>query len=236
MADAVRSLWIGRRLSTMERLSIASFIHHGHPFHLYTYDEVEGTPDGTVILDANRILPASRIFQYKEHQTYAGFSNFFRYRALLDQGGWWVDADMVCVAPLDFASEYVFSSEGINGHQVVNVGALKVPAQSAVMQYAWDACEQMDPAELKWSQCGPTLMRKAVEACALEAHVAAPEVFCPIHFSQWGTMLDASAEHRFGESTRAVHLWNELWRREGRDKDAEFAPDCLYETLKRRYL
>jgi len=66
--------------------------------------------------------------------------------------------------------------------------------------------------------------------------VAPPEVFCPIHFSQWETMLDESAQFRFAESTRTIHLWNELWRREGRDKDADFASGCLYEQLKRRYL
>lgn len=236
MAGIIQSLWIGPRLSAMERLSISSFLRHGHPFHLYAYEEVEGVPPGTTILDGNRVLPACRIFTYKEQQSYAGFANFFRYKLLLEQGGWWVDADMVCLRPFDFAGEYVFSSEGINGRQLVNVGALKVPAGSAVMRYAWDACQQMDPAELKWSQCGPGLARQAIEACALEAYVEPPEVFCPVHFSEWESMLDASRETHFGESTRGIHLWNELWRRAGRDKDGRYPSGCLYERLKQRYL
>jgi len=49
-------------------------------------------------------------------------------------------------------------------------------------------------------------------------------------------MLDASCETRIGESTRAIHLWNELWRRDGRDKNGIYPPDCLYQRLKQRYL
>ena len=36
--------------------------------------------------------------------------------------------------------------------------------------------------------------------------------------------------------TAAVHMWHEVWRRNGADKDAQFHPDCLYEKLKRMYL
>ena len=32
-------------------------------------------------------------------------------------------------------------------------------------------------------------------------------------------------------STRAVHLWNEMWRRAGRDKDSSYHPACLFEQL-----
>ena len=78
MADVIQTMWIGPRLSTMEQLCIKSFLRNGHPFHLYVYEEVEDVPQGTVVLDANEILPASRIFQYRDHKSYAGFSNFFR--------------------------------------------------------------------------------------------------------------------------------------------------------------
>jgi len=236
MADIVQSLWIGDRLSAMERLCIASFLRNGHPFHLYVYQDVEDIPAGTVVLDGNTILPASSIFTYQEHKTYAGFANFFRYKALLENGGWWVDADTICVKPFDFPEDYVFSSEGINGRQLANVGAVKVPAGSAVMQYAWEACEKMNTADLKWSQCGPTLMRQAIEAGSLEQFVQPPEVFCPVHFTAWETMLNPAVGWRFDEKTCAIHLWNELWRRSGRDKDASYPDRCLYEQLKRRYL
>jgi len=235
MPEVIQSLWVGDRLSAMERLCIASFLRHGHPFHLYVYQDTAGIPPGTVVLDGNSILPASRIFTYREHRTYAGFANFFRYKLLLERGGWWVDADTVCIKPFDFSEPYVFSSEGINGHQTVNVGAVKVPPGSPVMQYAWDACEQMNTAELQWSQCGPSLARKAVEACSLQQYVKPPAAFCPVHFTDWEKMLQAAGPWAFDDGTHAIHLWNELWRRSSRDKDAAYPDDCLYEQLKRRY-
>lgn len=33
----------------------------------------------------------------------------------------------------------------------------------------------------------------------------------------------------------AIHLWNEVWRHHGIDKDAAFDPAYGYETLKRRF-
>jgi hypothetical protein len=235
MADIVQALWIGDRLSTMERLCIESFLRNGHPFHLYVYGEPKDIPAGTVVLSGESILPASRIFTYQEHKTYAGFANFFRYKLLLEKGGWFVDADTICLKPFDSFGEYVFSSEGINGRRHVNLGAVRTPPGSAVMRYAWDACERMDTSELKWSQCGPTLLRQAIAACALEPFVQPPEAFCPVHFSEWEKILEPESAIEFGETTCAVHLWNELWRRAARDKDAQYPPGCLYERLKLRY-
>jgi Glycosyltransferase sugar-binding region containing DXD motif/Alpha 1,4-glycosyltransferase conserved region len=236
MGEPIQSLWIGNRLSAMERLCITSFLHHGHPFHLYVYGDPVGIPVGTTILDGNQILPSSRIFTYTEHQTYAGFANFFRYKLLLEKGGWFVDADTICLRPFHFSDDYVFSSEGINGRQLVNLGAIKVPPGSCVMKYTWDACERMNTGELKWSHCGPTLLGQAVETCSLQQYVQPSDVFCPVHFSTWEQVLDPSIRWDFNEQTRAVHLWNELWRRSGQDKNAQYSAGCLYEELKQRYL
>ncbi len=220
----------------MEQMCITSFLHHGYEFHLYTYQETEGIPTGTLVLDGNSIIPASRIFTYREHKTYAGFANFFRYKLLLEKGGWFVDADTVCLKPFTFPSDYVFSSEGLKGTQQVNLAAIKAPAGSRVAEYCWAACQEFDTSALKWSQCGPQLLKKAVEQCALEQYVQPPRVFCPIHFSNWKMLMDPNVGCDFTPETCAIHLWNELWRREGVDKDECHPQGCIYEELKSRYL
>lgn len=48
----IQSLWIGGSLSVMEQLCITSFLKNGHPFHLYTYEDVKNIPDGTIVKDA----------------------------------------------------------------------------------------------------------------------------------------------------------------------------------------
>src|SRR4051794_38380380 len=122
MNEIIQGLWIGPELSIMEQLSIASFLHNGHEYHLYVYDAVKNVPAGTVIDDANEILPASRIFQYKHQASYAGFANFFRYKLLLDRGGWWVDTDVICLKHFDFADEYVFATEADAKREVISSG------------------------------------------------------------------------------------------------------------------
>lgn len=235
MREPVQSLWIGPELSTMERVSIASFLGCGHPFHLYTYDEVRGIPPGVDVRDANEILPASMIFQYTEHKSYAGFANYFRYKLLLDKGGWWSDCDSVCVRPLEFETPFVFSSERHEGVVYVNNGNIHAPAGSEFFSRAWEVCRGKDPAQLKWGEVGPRLVAALVKELGLETSVQAPEVFCPFGYEEWELLL-AEDPPAIPEEARAVHLWNEMWRRGGRDKNGSYAPTCLYERFKAQYL
>src|SRR6185437_8165794 len=155
----IQGLWVGPELSLMEQLSISSFLQNGHDYHLFVYDEVKNIPAGTIIRNGNEILPAARIFQYKDRPSYAGFSNFFRYKLLLERGGWWADSDTICLKAFNFSEEYVFSSEiDYRGVEVVNNGIIKVPAGSSIMGYAWKVCENKSPSKLVWGEIGPKLM------------------------------------------------------------------------------
>ncbi|HEV2884346.1 MAG TPA: glycosyltransferase [Pyrinomonadaceae bacterium] len=221
----------------MEQLSIYSFLHHGHEYHLYTYDNVKYVPAGTVVKDANEILPASSIFQYKHRPSYAGFANHFRYKLLFERGGWWVDTDTVCLKPFDFSEPYVFSSE-INtwGFEVINNGMIKAPAGSSIMAHVVEVCERKDPARLVWGETGPKLLGNAVKSFSLRKYKQPHYTFCPIDYPDWHYVLDAKADIVLNEKTYAIHLWNEMWRTAGQDKNARYDNACLYEQLKRTYL
>jgi mannosyltransferase OCH1-like enzyme len=232
----IQGLWIGPELSVMEQLSISSFLHNGHEYHLYTYDEVRNIPRGTVVKDASEILPASRIFQYKHFATYAGFSNFFRYKLLLERGGWWTDTDTVCLKPFDFPEEHVFCTEISEGAEVVTSGIIKAPAGSRAMAYAWGVCQTKDPEKLVWGETGPRLMAEVVRNFSLEAYKKPHAVFCPLGYAEWHKVLEPDYEGAFDETTYAIHLWNEMWRSTGQDKNQRYHPGCLYERLKGSYL
>jgi len=233
----IQGLWIGPELSLMEQLSISSFLQNGHDYHLYVYDEVKNIPAGTVIRNANEILPVARIFQYRHRPSYAGFSNYFRYKLLLERGGWWVDTDTVCIKAFDFPEEYVFSSQ-INhrGVEVVVSGIIKVPAGSSIMAYAWKVCESKNPNRLVWGEIGPKLMAKAVRKFSLKGYKKNSRVFCPVDYEEWDTVLQPDVGLTFDDGTFAIHLWNEMWRLAGQDKNAQYHERCLYEKLKRTYL
>ncbi|MEN3334311.1 MAG: hypothetical protein V7641_3676 [Blastocatellia bacterium] len=232
----VQGLWIGSELSAMERMSINSFLINGHEYHLYVYDDIKRVPAGAVIKDGNDILPSSRIFLYKDYASYSGFSNFFRYKLLLDKGGWWSDTDLICLKPFDFQDEQVFASERIHDDVLITSGVIKAPASSRAMQYAWQVCQTKNPQQLVWGETGPKLMADTVREFSLEAYVKPPAVFCPLSVLDWHKVREPDGDLRFAETTHAIHLWNEAWRRTGHDKNATYHPDCLYEKLKRKYL
>ncbi len=236
MNEIIQGLWVGPELSVMEQLSVSSFLQNGHQYHLYVYDDVANIPEGAVVKDGNEILPASRIFQYKQQPSYSGFSNFFRYKLLLERGGWWVDIDTICLKPFDFCEDYVFSSEMAMGQDFINSGICKVPAKSDVMAYAWAVCEQKDPEKLVWGEIGPRLIAAAVKEFSLERYKQPPEVFCPLGYGDWQKVLEPGADLKLNERSYAIHLWNERWRAARQDKNASYPEDCFYEQLKRRYL
>jgi hypothetical protein len=234
--DVIQSLWIGTHLSTLERLSIESFLQNGHEYHLYTYDYVCNVPDGAVVRDGREILPASRIFQYHTHKSFSAFSNFFRYRLLLERGGWWADTDTICLKPFDLPQEHVFSSEAVEDRVYVNGGVIKAPRLSPVMDYAWSVCEATRPDELVWGEVGSHLISDSIARFSAERFVMPPQAFCPISYRSWEDALDPACTWSFGDDVYAVHLWNEMWRRHDRDKEGSYPSNCLYERLKRHYL
>jgi len=230
--DIIQCLWIGPRLTAMERLTIESYLRHGYEFHLYTYGDVAGVPEGTTVRDGREILPEDRIFFYKKHRSVSGFSNLFRYKLLLDRGGWWVDADMVCLAPFSFEGEYVFASERAGSLENPTCSAMKAPRGSEAMAYALEVCESKDTRTLKWGQTGPQLTTAIVERFGLQDSVQPPDVFCPVDYEHWRLLMKPDAPELPPE-TRAVHLWHEKWRREGLDMDAAYDSGCVFERLKR---
>jgi len=236
MNRIIQGLWIGAELSVMEQLSLASFLQNGHEYHLYTYDHVKNIPARTIVKDANEILPSASIFQYKHQQSYAGFANFFRYKLLLERGGWWVDTDVICLKPFAFPEEYVFATEIIAGRDVVTSGIIKAPIGSEAMGQAWEVCQSKNPLELLWGETGPKLVAEVVRKFSLERYAKPHQVFCPLSYLDWHNVLETPAESFLSETTHSIHLWNEMWREVGQDKSARYPDSCLYEQLKTRYL
>jgi Glycosyltransferase sugar-binding region containing DXD motif len=237
----VQSLWIGGPLSKMERLGISSFLANGHDVHLYCYEKPSGVPEGTTLRDASAILPRSRVFAYGPGfaaGSYAAFSNFFRYKLLLDRGGWWVDTDVVCLRPFDLTDERLWATERADPplEITVSTSVIKAPADDALMAWAWRRCDAMDTSNIQFGQIGPRLLQAGVDALALHAFMRPHTFFSPIPFYDWATLLDPSHTVVLGSEVYAVHLWNQMWSAHSLDKNGTFPDGCFFERLKRRYL
>ena len=239
----INSLWIGGRLSTMEQLSMLSFLKNGHPYHLYIYEEVHDIPDGVVLRDASQVLPRNRIFKYNNYDSYAGFANLFRYKLLFEKGSYWADTDVVCVKPFDFTSDYVFATQRKPDRTFQCASCvIRSPVGSEIMRYCYEMSDQQDPKTLKWGQTGPILLTKAVNRFDMLDYMVPYTTFCPVPHWRWRDVTSASPLVRLRLAINmklgnacTIHFWNEMWRRNNLDKEAVYPSNCLYERLQRRY-
>jgi hypothetical protein len=235
MLDVIQSLWIGDSLSAMERLSIKSFLQNGHNVHIYTYAPVGGVPEGAVLKDANEIIHRAGVF--KVRGGYSSFSDFFRWKLVLDRGGWWADLDTVCLKPFDFPDDYVFvGGLGAPGSDdCVSSGIFKAPKGSPVTQYGWDECQMMEIPKMTWGQAGPPLFTQAVHRFNLTDRIVSGKLFFPVFYTAAPEAFVSAIAPAIPGESYSIHLFNEMWRMAGKDKNRIYPETSLYEQLKRRF-
>jgi mannosyltransferase OCH1-like enzyme len=232
----------------MEQLSIKSFMKNGHEYHLYVYDEVKDVPQGAILKNADDVVPRDQVFS--DEVSHISFSDLFRYKLLLEKGGYWADTDLICLRPFDFTSEYVFAAERTEkdseertkyGVTWVNGCAMKVPANSEIMRFCYGSCLKNLPGKRGW-ELGPPILTEAVKKFKLGRYVCSYRAFTPINWWDWRDVVSEKLSTRlkigFKLMSRvyAVHLWDSMWLRERADKATIFHRKCLYERLKARYL
>ena len=241
-ADArvvINSFWDGERLSTLERVCISSFLHHGYAYELYVYDEPAGVPHGVVLRDAETILPRSRMFRYAAGNfnvgSIAGFADVFRYALIYKNGGWWADTDHCCVNKFEICEPEAFFQEATQrGEFRVIAGFFKAPAGSDVLRYCIDVIGTKDLAKVIHGKIGPELITAAIRACGKQQLVRPAEAFFPIPWWQYDRLL--YDEQVSVDACSTVHFWNAMITSAKIDKEGVFPPGTVFETMKRRYL
>ena len=243
----VQMLWVEGPLSALERLSIASFLANGHAVHLYTYGGVGNVPEGTQVMNGNDVLPDGlqrRVLQQGVGAgSWAFFSDLFRFRLLHDRGGLWCDTDIVCLRPLTFAvqrprffaTERTPQASGQGSLPIrANTCAMQAPAHDPLLLECFERASGIDGDRAPWGSAGPSLLTGLINQRQLAADLLAPEVFCPIDYWNVSSLLQGA--QLIGGETHAVHFWNEMWRRNFFDKNADYDPLSLFERLKAHYL
>lgn len=235
-SDVFQSLWIGPQLSSMEVLSIESFLHFGYQYHLYAYEEVANVPRGVTLCDANEIIPESEIFYHRgnfAHGSPACFADQWRYKLLFDRGGWWVDTDVVCVRPLEFDGAHVVGSHRELNGRGINCAVMRMPSGSSLAQHCYEICVAADRDKLRWDDLGPKLVKIAIENLDMGDCVEAPKVFYDIDYWDIGELFE---DHELPAEACCVHLWHTMWAHHGIDSGGVFPSNCLYERLRRSFL
>jgi glycosyltransferase involved in cell wall biosynthesis len=210
----VHGMWIGKRLSSLELLTIHSFLRHGHEFHLWLYDELETKlPKEVVLEDAETILPGSRIIRKREIDKESGvgrgsvapFSDLFRFKLLYEKGGYWVDMDVACLRPFDFPGPYLFRAHRVG---VVN-NILKCPRRSRLMRLTFEQVERELDENSSWLLPNRILSRNVVHF-KLERFVRAGIW----NEDDWLKAIKPLIETdlKIPSHWYAIHWVNEMWR------------------------
>lgn len=257
-------LWVGPGLSPLESACLRSFVEVGYDVRLYAYDALDAVPDGVVIEDAAEVLRRDEIFRGAGTGggSYAPFADRFRYHLLFKKGGWWFDTDHFAIRLLPEPNAFYVSSqwEGVNG-QYANVGAIWSPPGDRYVGWLKDNCDAIlrDGQPAEYTRLGPILMNEMIDRFALQDQVAPWWEFCPYpHFMLDRLVYSTHADFARDKAkllyhllkqmfdsdfraaytrpgTRAVHLWNEIWKAHGLSKTAMYHPFSFYGKLQRRY-
>lgn len=124
---SLAALWIGSALGPIEQLCALSCLAQGHALTIYTTETTQGIPDGVDIRDAREIFDSPTIVRHAKTGSAALHSDIFRYLLLQKTAHIWVDLDIFCVQPLQFASDYIFAYENTCD---INGAVLRLPSNS----------------------------------------------------------------------------------------------------------
>ncbi len=256
----IQMFWFGEPLSRVEVLSIASFLAHGHPVDLYTYDDLSGVPRGARLCDARDVLPRDALFRHRRTGSVGLFADWFRYRLLHARGGIWADSDVVCLAPFDYGQTVLFAWET---DQYVNNAVLGLPVGHTLAEWMATNCEQPNRPlpyddwsirfrkwkrrylhgnrrdHVRWGENGPKGLTLAARHFGLLEGALPSWHFYPVPAKRWRELFESPGPATpigFGPS-RAVHLWNSMMHEQTNfDKNATFPHNSPFEQLWRRYV
>lgn len=206
--------WYGQPLTGIQRLSMRSFLHFGHDVTLFVYQNVQA-PDGVLIRDANEILPKEQLFV--SHDTYAAFSDVFRYELLTKEAFIWADADTVCLKPNWDFGEYIF---GFQEPFKLGNAILGYPQDSMLAKSL--KSEGIYQEGKTYDAIGPVLLTRLVSELGLGNKVQPQHIFNPIDWTQFGVTYDpANLDYvlRKCQDSYTVSLSNYLLKYHNFDRD-----------------
>jgi hypothetical protein len=240
----IQAFWAGK-LTDLELACLKSWVGHGHPVILYSYQELEGLPEGVTLADARDIIPEDEVELYHgdgpksaraDAFTYMPFSDKFRYRLLRYNGGLWLDMDIILVKPIPmelFDMDFFCASE-----RTMKKGAYSSPVDfkptNGVLYCREPESDLMieltnlrRPVKSAWD--GLKDFRKWITRLGLAKGVLQPSVFCDMNW--WDvkrifvTITDGSelppkwgvpgTKVRWPAEAVGIHCWRGLLRKEG---------------------
>jgi hypothetical protein len=190
----------------------------GHAVNLYTYDTNIQVPLGVTICDASEVVSRDRFFFNQEGHGKGSpnaFSNMFRYRLLAERGGWWIDADVVCLArTIPAVEQFLARHDAIRINNAIMFFQPNHPLMTTCLERSLAIGRAA-----KFAETGPALITTVAEELGVSVLPAA--VGYPVHYSETIDLLRPKCrENLYSRIQNAVflHLYNSALRTNGVNK------------------
>lgn len=247
--------WAYGNISNLEKICINSFIKQGYDVNLWTYGDLTNAPAGANIKDARRVLPEKRVFLWR-NQSYACFSDLFRYAVLTMFGGLYADTDVVALIPpnifplrsflvteraqtpcralLRSSANYLFGRKRprINNNLIFNAA----PTPGDIIDLAYAFSDRFPIEKMGWGDIGPNLLSVlANEYPAIAFEIKEPNFSNSI---DWWDCPKKLLKPKASLSKKAafIHCYSGMWGSAGIDKNSSFPKDSLMASFADRYI
>jgi hypothetical protein len=250
------SFWHGP-LSWLERLSITSFLRHGHSVAIYAYEPLSGLPAGAQLRDAAEILPRDQLTFYKGEGTPGVFSDRFRLCLLQGAKGLYSDLDVYCLRPFAHLPEHVMGFESATS---VNNAVLRIPPDSPLLEdllgvftsgrrrllephlplgrrlevaFRRVLGDAVAPEHMQFGATGPFALTHYLKQRNLLHLVQPAAVFYPIPYEGIPALMQpgSSIEEAVTPQTLGIHIWRSQLTRRGRAGMPDPAPKSALRQL-----
>lgn len=162
-----------------------SFVRRGHSFHLHVYEFFD-VPDGVSLIDAAKTLPKEALFFFDNPTTgkpdLGPFSDLFRFKLLLEGGGWYVDVDTICMADNLPAGIRAWAQENPRLYpRVVNGAQICLPSKDPLAKVLYERCLRLSKNFDTREDLGPNLLGDVILGAGLPPNMfGTPATFYPI--------------------------------------------------------
>ena len=218
--------WMGK-LSNYEIFCIESFHKKGFETILWTYEPkskfYKKLDDSIKIKNAEEIVPKiylEKFTQNNQKNNLSSFSNYFRYKLLTKNGGWWFDTDCFCLKNVDDFVELAQNKSLVIGKtkdNLVNGSVIYLDDKDLFIYLIKYIESKLDIKNYNfyWGEIGPYLLTKYFEN---RNDILSPKLFYEINPNQFHYIFDSRKNKKIEvanslEGSYVLHFWNEMFRR-----------------------
>jgi hypothetical protein len=192
----------------------------GHPVRVWTYSPQKLaflSAYGVELRAADEVIPRSLYAQILAGSEIRYFSDIFRYAALYEHGGLWMDTDVVLLRPFPFRSDYFFNLQwrgGESGHFICGNVMYAKPRSRHLRALYHLSMDIFTSRRTAFGDIGPRLLSHYVASdtgAELRDWVFSPVLFNSIDWTE--TELFKRPPSQLSDYLRddrvfGIHLWN----------------------------